>query len=163
MYSKVLCCICYVVHRPGWFSPLQPWPVLPCFVTDTKDVHVQSMYMGLPYTHIHHMTDHVTRVATHTVHGPLCQSICHSNCGAKLKRKTWPRMKKMPSLYSLQLFEGFVYIEECGYHALDNVFAVKGSMPLCQSIRVSHSNCGGTCTVHVLPLSPLPPSVRVSA
>ena len=34
--------------------------------------------------------------------------------------------------------------------------------PLCQSIRLSHSNRGGTCTVHVLPLSPLPPSVKVS-
>ena len=28
--------------------------------SDTRDVHVQSMYMGLPYTHIHHMTDYVT-------------------------------------------------------------------------------------------------------
>ena len=28
--------------------------------SDTRDVHVQSMYMGLAYTHIHHMTDHVT-------------------------------------------------------------------------------------------------------
>ena len=32
----------------------------------------------------------------------------------------------MPSSYSLQLFESFMYIEECGYHVLDNVYAVKG-------------------------------------
>ena len=70
--------------------------------SDTRDVHVQSMYVCLPYTHIHHMTI-MCRVATHNVNGSLCQTI-----------------------------------------------------------HVSHSNCGSTCTVHVLPLSPLPPSVRVS-
>ena len=40
------------------------------------------------------------------------------------------------------------------------MYCTRTATPLCQSIRVRHSNCGSTCTVHVLPHSPLPP-IRV--